>query len=231
MTKLGIASLSVSGLLIVGSFFMMALTKAERQNPQIRSNAVNIQEVPRHPVSEQMQLTADNLAKSQASDFQLPTTSGKDFHLLDQLQKKPVLIVMTKDGCPCSIEAQPFYTALATNYADRLTTIGVIDADKVGALKYKEGLRPGYEIAYTTTTDLFEKYKSKQSVYTYLINQDGTLRKVFPGYSRASLVELNDILHDLTGLPRAELDLTMAPEKMTSGCFFFTEVGADKPSW
>ena len=125
MTKVGIVSLSVSGIILVASFGLMAITKAERMNPT--SNAANLLDTPRHPVTPQMEETAENLAKSVASDFDLPTYDGSNFHLLDELQKKPVLIIMTKDGCPCSMEAQPFFSQLAAHYSEKLTTVGVID--------------------------------------------------------------------------------------------------------
>ena len=86
-------------------------------------------------------------------------------------------------------------------------------------------------MAYSETTDFFEKYKSKQSVYTYLVNQDGTLNKVWPGYSAESIFELNSKLAAITGMEMANIDLEMAPHNMTSGCFFFSDVGAKEPSW
>lgn len=229
MTKVGIVALSLTGVMLLSSFALMAVTKAEREQPQ--SNTANIREVPRHPVTPQMAETAANLAKSIAPDFELPTGDDKNFHLLQELQSKPVLVIMTKDGCPCSIESQPFFSALAAHYADKLTTVGVIDGDKTVANKYRNSFKPPYQMAYSEDTKFFQDYKSKQSVYTYLINPDGTLNKVWPGYSKASLVELNDKLAELTGLPPATLDLQMAPTEMTSGCYFFTDVGASEPSW
>lgn len=223
--------LSASGCLFIAALALMFLAKTEKSNPKIQSSTVNIQEVPRHPVTPQMEETAKNLAESDAPDFTLPTVSGAPFHLLDQLQIKPVLVIMTKDGCPCSIEAQPFFSQLADHYQQKLTTIGVIDSDKTGAQKFINSFKPPYDLAMSEDTEFFIKYKSKQSVYTYLIKKNGKLVKVWPGYSKASLIELNHLLSEETGLDPAELDLTMAPTKMTSGCFFFSEVGATEPSW
>lgn len=231
MSKLGIVALSLTGLMLVAAFGLMAMAK----NPgemTVTSNAVNIQEAPRHPVTEEMAERAKNLAESVASDFELPTSDGGTFHLLTELAEKPVLVLMTKDGCPCSIEAQPFFTQLAAHYGDAVTFIGVMDGDKVVADKYQTGFSLPYQMAFTEDKDFFRSYKSKQSVFTYMINQDGTLHKVWPGYSRASLVELNDMLAEMTGLDHAEFEnFDMAPTEMTSGCYFFTDVGASEPSW
>lgn len=223
--------ISISSSLFVAALVMMFLTKVENSNPRITSSTVNIQEVPRHPVSKEMEETAKNLAESLAPDFTLPTSDDKEFHLLEELQSKPVLIIMTKDGCPCSIEAQPFFSTLANHYKEKLTTIGIIDSDKAGALKFINSFTPPYKLAMSEDTEFFKKYKSKQSVYTYLIKQNGKLVKVWPGYSKASVTELNHLLSEETGIPPSDLDLTMAPTEMTSGCFFFSEVGATEPSW
>lgn len=233
MSKLGIVALSLSGMLLLASFILMAVTKAEREKAgEVRSNVVNIQDAPRHPVTEEMAERALNLAASEAPDFELPTSEGGSFHLLEALNEKPVLVIMTKDGCPCSIESQPFFTTLAMHYGEKLTTIGVLDGNRTVADQYKTSFSLPYDMAYSESTDFFVRYKSKQSVFHYLIGQDGKLVKVWPGYSRASLVELNDLLAELTGIEPAVFEhFEMAPAEMTSGCYFFTDVAAPEPSW
>ena len=231
MSKLGMLSLGLTGVMLVASafFFVMAGNKGDLQ---IASNAVNIQDAPRHPVTEEMAERAKNLAESVASDFELPTSDGGEFHLLTELEAGPAVLIMTKDGCPCSIESQPFFTALAAHYGSAVTFIGVMDSDRVVADKYATGFGLPYRMAFTEDKEFFRSYQSKQSVFTYLINQDGTLAKVWPGYSRATLVELNDMLAEMTGMEHTEFaNFEMAPEEMTSGCYFFTDVGASEPSW
>ena len=71
-----------------------------------------------------------------------------------------------------------------------------------------------------TTRRVFKAYKANQSTYTTLVGKGGQILKQWPGYSRAMLVELDEMLAKETGRPAARIDTTMAPEKMNSGWAF-----------
>lgn len=231
MTKLSVVALSLTGVLVLASLGMMALAK--NQAPAVSSNSLNLYNLPLHEVSNDMEATAANLAKSKAPDFTLPMGNGEDFHLLDQLAKTPVLLVFTKDKCPCSLEAQTFFSQLAKHYQPKVTFLGVMDGDKHEADRYETDFSVPYHFAYSESKDFFRNYHTKQGAYQYLINQDGTLNKVWPGYSKDSLLELDQKLSKMTGIPPlGKFDQWEdAPNNMVSGCYFFTDVGAQKPSW
>lgn len=186
------------------------------------SNSVNLLDAPRHPVTDPMWKNARAVAGKPAPNFTLQDLNSKDWTLSVATKEAPVVLVFTKDGCPCSIESQPFFNSIASNYAGTAKFVGVIDADKIVASKYRDDFKVPYEMILAGDGSVFTAYRSLQSVYTTLITKGGIVKKQWPGYSSATLVELNELLSQETGKPAAKLDLTMAPSLISSGCFFET---------
>jgi len=160
------------------------------------------------------------VAGKEAPNFTLKTPDGKTVTLLDECRKRPVILVFTKDGCPCSIEAQPFFNQLSQGYGDKAAFLGVIDGQSHVASKYHDDLKVPYRMLLADNGDIFKSFDATQSVYTTLIAPDGKVLKQWPGYNRAMLVELDELIAKAIGGKSVQLDTTMAPEKMNSGCAF-----------
>lgn len=181
----------------------------------------DISELVRHPVTEEMNKDADNRADKVAPDFTLPDTEGKMVSLSQLLKSAPVVLVMTKDGCPCSIEVQPHMNKIAKAFGDSIQFVGVMDADQKIAEDFFADFQMVYPLLSSPDAKFFEKYNAEQSVYTFFIRQDGTIRKVWPGYSKSSLQELISMITDETGKTVEPMVFDHAPTEMTSGCYFF----------
>jgi len=189
--------------------------------PVVSSNKPNLATGPRHPITPEMAQDAEARPGKPAPEISLNDTSGKSQTLSNYLKTGPVLLVMIKDGCPCNLESQEFFNAIAGHYPGKAMVLGVMDSDKLLASKYKDDLRVPFPILTETSEKTFRSYRAEQSVYTFLISKDGTLKKVWPGYSAAMLVEANQMLADEAGVPAVPLDVTRAAKEMTSGCYFF----------
>ena len=187
---------------------------------QVVSNSPNLLSEPKHPVTEPMWAKSRALAKNAAPNFTLETPNGKAIELMAACQDRPVVLVFTKDGCPCSIEAQAFFNQLSTGYEKAVQFYGVIDGASHVASKYRDDLKVPYDMLLEPNGRVFKAYKANQSTYTTLVGKGGQILKQWPGYSRAMLVELDEMLAKETGRPAARIDTTMAPEKMNSGCAF-----------
>lgn len=187
--------------------------------PMIVSSAVNMAGGPRHPVSNEMKREADGKAGNPAPDFELSDPNGNMVKLQELLKKGPVVVVMTKDGCPCSEESQPFFNDLYDHYKDKMSFVAMIDVDRPKAMLYEGSMGVKYPIACETDGKTYAKYHVKQSVYTYYISQDGTLQKVWPGYWVGMLNELNQMIADETKIPAKTLSTKDAPEEPSSGCY------------
>lgn len=205
-----------ASLLIAGA----GLFLATYQPPAI-SKQTNMATTPRHPVTVDMSKDASAKSGRAAPDFTLPDTDGKPISLKTLLAKGPVVVVMTKDGCPCSIESQPFFNAISKSYAGKASFVGIIDADRPTASLYQSSLSVPYPIVSETAGTTFRRYQAEQSVYTYLIAKSGDILRVWPGYNKAMMVELNSLVAQAAGAPMQGLDVNKAPDEMTSGCYFF----------
>ena len=186
------------------------------------SNSTNLLDVPRHPVTDTMWREARAQVGKPAPPFELADSDGRNVALLDLCRSKPVVLVFTKDGCPCSIESQPFFNRLASGYAGKVAFLGVIDGPKHVASKYRDDFKVPYPMLLAEDGAVFRAFRSGRSVYTTLVGTDGTVLRQWPGYSKGMLGELNADLAQFTSSSHINIDLSMAPDKLNSGCDFDT---------
>jgi peroxiredoxin len=217
MSKLWFITVPAS-LLIVGAGIYVS-----RLQPPAISNAPNLLTEPRHPVTDEMVEDAESQRLKPAPDFELTNTHGEAVSLDSLLEHGPVILVTTKDECPCSIEAQPFFNELHNRFSDSATFVGVIDSDRDQALYYHKSLGFPFDLLADPEMNTLKAYSAPQSVYVYFIDQEKQIAKVWPGYNRAMLIELNEMLASHAGVESKPMELTMAPTEMSSGCFFFKE--------
>jgi len=204
-------------LLLIGAWMMRPGAAT------IVPDSANFALAPRHPVTQEMWDKAMAQGGADAYDFRLTTSENEAFHLFDQLAKTPVVLIATKDGCPCSIESQPFFNQISAAYSGKVLFIGLIDADIPVAQLYKRGHETPYPIVCATTKEPFLANRFKQSVTVSLIGRDKKVKKVWPGYSASMLEELNAAAADAADVPPKPLSFEDAPKEMTSGCYFFEE--------
>lgn len=207
-----------ASLLILGA----ALFLNTYQPPAV-SNGINIAETPRHPVTEPMWSDAKSFIGTKAFEFNLKDTEDKEVTLKGLLQQGPVVVISTMDGCPCSLESQGFFNDIAKAYVGKVQFVGIMDAGRVVANKYKDDLSVPYPILCDPEKTTFRPYRSKQSVYVTLISQEGTVLRQWPGYSKTMLVDLSASIAGEVGVRPIVTNVARAPEEMTSGCYFYQE--------
>ena len=205
-------------LLLLGAAGFMAYLVMQR--PRAIANVPNLLETPRHPVTEPMWKRSKAVAGKPAPDFELADSTGKQVRLSKVLVSGPAVLVFTKDGCPCSIEAQPFFNQIAGKMAGKVNFLGVIDSDKRVADKFKEDFKVPYPMLLAGDGAVFASYDAKRSVYVTLVARDGSVVKQWPGYSESMLKELVGVLESDSGVSPLEFTFEMAPKVMNSGCEF-----------
>ena len=214
MRATSVLVLVVSAAIIFGSVVLMTY------RPGASSNMVNLASEPRHPVTVAMQEGARAEAGKPAPEISLVGSDKQPVKLSELLQYGPVVVVMAKDGCPCTIEAQAFFNQIARAYQGKVTFLGVMDAPAVAVSKYKDDFKVPYPMASEQTMKTYEAYRSPRSVYFTVVGKSGIVKRQFPGYSKSILSDFNQLLADEVGVARASLDLGMAPDKESSGCMF-----------
>jgi peroxiredoxin len=207
---------------------VVALNLGKAPVVEVVSNAPNLFGVPRHPIKPEMVTKADSTAGSVLNDFVLNDSEGKPQHLASYYKDQPLLIVAVKDGCPCNIEAQPWFNQLYAQFHTKIGFLGIVDADEKAGKIFQDGTEQVYPMLVSPKSDqVFRALNTLQSVYVTLIGTDGKVIKQWPGYDQTRLKEMNALLAKESGLPELKWDVATAPEKPTSGCFFFAPIGTD----
>ena len=217
MSPFGRIGMSLSLLLLATSGTVAWLVSHQSR---ALSSAPNLLDVPRHPVTEPMWQKAKAVAGKPGPNFQLKDPLGKAVQLSDLCKSGPVILVFTKDNCPCSIEAQPFFNQIAKGFEGKVTFVGIIDGPSYVASKFHDDFKVPYQMLLAEKGEVFKAYDAQQSAYTTLVDSKGIVIKQWPGYCRSMLVELDEEIAKLTGGKAVQIDTTMAPEKMNSGCAF-----------
>lgn len=207
---------------IVGGSVLLAVNRPEAP---IEANVPNLLNEPRHPVTLKMEQDAKAVVGEAAPEIALTDDQGHPYSLSAHVKDGPVLVVMVKEGCPCSMEAQPFFNQLAKAYP-AVKFVAVTDAPKYQASKFRDDFEVPYPLVTEPGMHTFEAFQSPRSVYATLIGKGGTVRAMWPGYSKSIITEISKALAQETGLPEAKLDLHDAPERPSSGCKFGEPVGS-----
>ncbi len=198
----------------------------------VQATGPNLQETPRHEVSTEMIRTAESYIGKPLPEFSLPDSQGKTFDSAEAIQNsKPKVLIMTKDGCPCSMEAQINWNRMAIHYGGDVEFLAIMDTDSAGARDFQLDFGVPYRLLCSTDDKVFRLFGAKQSVFTYYVAPDGTIEAVWPGYNLEMVEALNLRLAKATGKIPWDTSQAMAPQIMTSGCFFFQPIGTEKPAW
>lgn len=175
---------------------------------------------PKHPVTEQMELETRALANMAPGKISLLDQDGQSHTLASEDSPRPQYVLFIKDGCPCSIEAQPIFNKLAKKFQGKVDFLGIIDVDLVKAKKYATDYKAAFPVLVDPDQKFIGAMKAKASVYNGLLARNGHLVRFWPGYSRDLLAEINETLAKAAGIPATKYDPEYAPVRKTSGCSF-----------
>ncbi len=175
---------------------------------------------PRHPITSLMLTEAEQKATKPAPEFAVPDDRGKVQTLASFSKNGPVFMLFILDGCPCSIEAQPVFSDLWRAYGQRVQFVGVSNSTVPKAALLRKDLEVPFPVLADQKLDIMRSYGGQRSVYSALI-VEGKVVKLWPGYNRAMVGEINDKLARLAGTWPKSVNFTGVPEKPTSGCSFF----------
>lgn len=178
----------------------------------------NIYREPKHPVTPQMKAATDAKTQTTAPVIRGIDREGRPYEVDPAKGDLPTVVIAIKDGCPCSLESQPFFNLLGEAYGQSVRFVGLIDKDRVTAANYMDDFRVPFTVLYDPKARTARAYDMPRSVYVSVIDPAGKVVRAYPGYSRDMLADLNRLLAKVTGRPEAKLDLAMAPVKPTSGC-------------
>ncbi len=196
-----------------GGFYLSARS---RVGSKPRVDAAS--EPEKHWVTPGMLAATEVMARREAPPFRLPGTDGRTYTLGDLAGEGPVVLAFIKDGCPCSSDAQPFFNRLQAAYGREVRFLGVIDVDTDRGRAWGQKNATTFPLLADPALAAIHAYSAESSAYVAVIDRDGKIDRLYPGYSKSMLAELGDRLAALAGVPPRPIDAAGAPPELVTGC-------------
>ncbi len=145
-------------------------------------------------------------------------TNGERRDWTGLLRGRPALVVFIKQGCPCSVEFEPYFQGLVKQYRDRVAFVGVFDGTPAEASEYAVANRAHYPIVADAKLELVRAFKVKNGGYVGLLRSDGAIETLWPGFSASMMSELNDAVARSAGTTPRTIETNGLPATLTTGC-------------
>ena len=175
---------------------------------------------PTHAVSEKMETVTKSWARRRAPAIKKNDATNNPFDLSSRLVRGPAFVYFIKEDCPCSVDAQPLFNHLRQKFGEKVSFVGVIDVDRVAARKWAERNSMKDVLIPDSKLEIIKGYKASNSTFSALVLPDGTIEKMWPGYSRDYLLEMNKLISQALGEAETTFDTMYAPAARTAGCSF-----------
>lgn len=200
---------------LVGMSFI--LYKAVTANQQPGMNPV------RHPTEEKWTQDGRKHEALPSTDFSGTDGFDQTIKFSEYRNGKPAVVVFQLFDCPCSIESQPLFNQLHISYQQWVKFVGIVQGPLKNAKFFVQENQCSFPILGGVSDDVIRAYGAERSVYSALVNPDGSIFKIYAGYSREMANEVGDWCAKFSNKTPAKLDLAIVPDRMASGCEFFPE--------
>jgi peroxiredoxin len=175
---------------------------------------------PRHLVTRQMEIETAAMKNRRPPELATTSELGKPIVIAHEGAERPQFVLFIKDGCPCSIDAQPLFNELARKFQGHIDFVGVIDGDREHALKYAEQYSAAFPVAPDGNLGIARAFGAKGGLYSALIARNGHIVKMWPGYSADILKEMNGLFCEESALKTSPFDPKYAPKQEAAGCAY-----------
>lgn len=133
-------------------------------------------------------------AGTRAPDFTLPSTDGRQFSLLEMLQKGPVIVTFFKVSCPVCQYALPFLERVYKAQGNKkVSIVGLSQNDK----RETEQFMKEYGISFPVLLDdtksfpVSNAYGLTNVPTTFLISPDGQIEVSSVSWAKQEIEEIN----------------------------------------
>lgn len=141
--------------------------------------------------------------------------------------QQPAALIFIKDGCPCSAAAEPYFRRLFAAYGTHVRFLAIIDGDRATAQRWIDEHGTPFPVAHDPGLDTMRALGVTNSAHLALVDQGGTVRRLWPGFSKGMLAEASEQLAEMADVPVRGIDAADAPEALYTGCPF--EIGPLEP--
>ena len=151
-----------------------------------------------------LMLSSSDAVAGPPPDFRLQDLEGNWFTLSEHLGDGVVYVSFWATWCvPCRRE-MPYLQALHEEFGDKGLTIIGVNTDPPGTTSKIKPFVKRYKIGYTTVLDpnnnVLDKYNpTRELPYAVLIDSDGNVHEIFPGYRKGDEIILRETVMALLG--------------------------------
>jgi hypothetical protein len=175
---------------------------------------------PKHFVTPEMVVKTDTMRHKIAKSFAIKDVEGKPVLIAQRGLTRPQFIYFVHDDCPCSYAAEPLFHSLFDRFKGQIDFISVINAGPEKGKKWVNEMDVPYAVVPDPKVDIMKAYSATSSAYSALVTPDGRIDKMWPGFSRDLLLEMNREMARVTGQPEMPFDTQYAPIQKATGCSF-----------
>ncbi len=188
--------------------------------PAVSMPLLPLKEQEEHLATEAMIRQAEGKAAIVAPRIVAKDGQGIEHDTDTDLAGRSLVLVFIKNGCPCSVAAQPFFERISEAFAGETEFLGVIDGTPETSRAWGEKYRAKMPILADPQLKIVRDYGAESSVYVVLIGPDRRIVRAWPGHSEEMLEELVDLIENLTGRKTKGMSFEEAPGTLMAGCPF-----------
>lgn len=168
-----------------------------------------------NPPAQHGQGSAELIGKAPA--FSASTADGKKYDLTTLSKKGSTFLFFIKKDCPVTAGAMDFYKDLYKAYGDKAPILGVMNGDASEFKTYTDEHKLPFPTVLDPETKIVTSYKVENSPWVVEVKADGTVGRIWKGYSQTFLQQMNKAVSDAAGVPIAKIDFTAAPKEARFG--------------
>ena len=176
----------------------------------------------RHLVTAPMERATDARTRKVAPRLDLVTYDGHAL-TVGGPSEHPRFVYFVKEGCPCSYDAEPLFRDLHKQLEGKIDFVAITDADAKGAKKWASEMSVAWPLVSDPKAHAMRVYGAKSSVYSALLDREGRIVRMWPGYSKGFLEEMNRRMSEVAGVPERPFDTKYAPLEKATGCSFYAQ--------
>jgi peroxiredoxin len=209
---------------MAATFLFLSFRAVTLRNESLRGKDLGIDfNYPRHFVTSEMEVETRSMKNLRPSEVKAVDEMGRPVDIAPTKGSEPQFLLFIKDGCHCSIDAQPLFNRLGRRYKDSVEFLGVIDGDRSNAQTYAERYTCAFPVVADRQLAVVRDFNAKGGVYSALVARNGHIVKMWPGYNADILKEMNRLLAEEAGVKETPFDPQYAPTRKTAGCAYTAE--------
>lgn len=153
-----------------------------------------------------------------SGQFLLSSNAMKSLGL--QVGAKPMIVYFIELECPCSLEATKFFNRFSASMGGTVSVVGVVNGSASEAKQWKKEAGAQFTIISDPKLDLIREFGAKRSVMTAFVTKGGRVEKLYPGYNRSLLADLNARVSKFDPSKPSAISFADAPKNLILGCSF-----------